>query len=293
MKKNSRFTAYFSLWAASLFWASSFSGIKYAQSFYDPMVVVFSRMLLALIILSPFIKTIWKSCSPQKGDIKYLIIMCLGEPCLYFLFEANALRYTTSAQAGMITATLPLLVAVAAFFILKEKLHKNALTGVFLAVIGVIWLCLAGKATEQAPNPLLGNVLEALAMCTATCYIITAKYLSTRYPPFALATAMVISGVIFYFPVLFFPTTTLPTTFSLPHALTVVFLAAFPTIFAFVCYNYGVSRLSASQATTFINLVPVLAVGMGWLFLDETLTKGQYIAASLVLAGVWLSQKKI
>jgi drug/metabolite transporter (DMT)-like permease len=45
----------------------------------------------------------------EAGDWRWLVVMGIAEPCLYFLFETSALQYTTAGQAGVITATLPLL----------------------------------------------------------------------------------------------------------------------------------------------------------------------------------------
>jgi len=47
-----------------------------------------------------------------------------------------------------------------------------------------------------------------------------------------------------------------------------------------------------SQATAFINLIPVFAVILGWLVLGETFTGSQYLAAAIVFWGVYLSQNR-
>jgi drug/metabolite transporter (DMT)-like permease len=50
----------------------------------------------------------------RKGDWGRLILLAFFEPCLYFIFEAAALSYTTASQASMITALCPVMVALAA-----------------------------------------------------------------------------------------------------------------------------------------------------------------------------------
>ena len=72
---------------------------------------------------------------------------------------------------------------------------------------------------------------------------------------------------------------------------TLVFLGLFVTLGAFGLYNWGMSRMPAGKASIFINLVPVIAVLVGWLAMDETLTPAQCLAALTVMGGVWMSQK--
>ncbi len=59
----------------------------------------------------------------------------------------------------MITALMPLLVAVGAWFFLRERLRLQAWLGFSLAVGGALWLSFAAQVSEVAPNPLLGNFL--------------------------------------------------------------------------------------------------------------------------------------
>jgi len=283
--------AYLALIMASLLWGGSFIAMKYALGSFDPMVVVFGRMAMALAVLAPFAGRLRQACSPRPGDLKFLIFMALCEPCLYFSFEANALRFTTASQAGMITATLPLMVSMAAIVLLKEKVGRGTLAGFALAVAGVVWLSLGSVATEDAPNPVLGNVLEVLAMTSAVGYIITSKHLSTRYTPLYLTLFMAGTGTLFFLPALFLPGTTLPTSFPLGPCLAVAFLGLIVTLGAYFCYNFGVKCIPASQAAAFINLIPVFAVTLGWLILDEVFTPQQFAASALVLGGILLTQR--
>ena len=77
----------------------------------------------------------------QKGDWKYLVGMSLAEPCLYFLFEGHAMEYTSASQAGVIVSCLPIIVALMAFFMLKEYISKAIVIGFTLCIGGSISNC--------------------------------------------------------------------------------------------------------------------------------------------------------
>ncbi len=273
-----------------LLWSSSFIAMKVAVTALDPMLVMFGRMLTASLCFT----CCWPSLrrvSYKRGDWKPLLFMALCEPCAYFVFEAYALLYTSASQAGMVVATMPLFVAMAAFVFLNERLPKSAWSGFVLALAGVVWLTLAGNATEHAANPALGNLLECLAMISATGYVITAKYLSRRYPPLYLTAVQAFVGMVFFMPLAFRPGVPLPDTLPLTPVLAIIYLGAAVSLVAYGCYNYSVSKMPAGQASAFINLIPVVTLIMGQAILHESFTSVQYLAATTVLLGVVISQR--
>ena len=282
-----------SLLIATVLWASSFIALKLAFQSYDPMFVIFGRMVVASACFLFFLPGFLKKLNYRSGDIRYFAFMVICEPCLYFLFEAKAIENTTASQAGMLCATLPLIVAVAAWIFLKETISRRMVAGFFLAIIGAVWLSISAESSQNAPNPALGNFYEFVAMVCAAGYVITCKYLTARYSPFFLTAIQAFVGAVFYLPLIFFPEPSLPAAFVPVPAFAVVYLGAVVTLGAYGCYNYGVSKLPASQATAFINLIPVFTIILGWLILGEKFNFMQYLAAATVFAGVILSQDSL
>ncbi len=280
--------AILALSAASLLWGASFIAMKGAMLAYSPMLIVFARMALGAALMLWLLRR-EGGAVPLRKDIKIFAFMTLCEPCLYFTLEANALQYTQAAQAGMVTAMLPLMVTAAAAVILKERMGARGVAGLVLAVAGVILLSLAAEETQSAPNPLLGNFLEFLAMVCAAGYILAAKVLGRRYSPLYLTTAQACAGAVFFSPALLFSPA--PERFPLVPSLCIVFLAVGVTYTAYVLYNYGVSKVDASRASVFINLIPVITVILSWIFLGERLFPAQYAGAAVVFLGVYLSAK--
>jgi len=277
---------------AMILWASSFVALKIAFKAYHPMVVIFGRMAVASVCFLPFIGWFRHSVNYQKGDLKYIVFMAFCEPCLYFLFEAKAIENTTASQAGMVTAMLPVLVALTAGWLLNERVGRTTWTGSLMAVAGVCWLTLESTPAGDAPHPVMGNIFEFLAMVCATGYTITLKKLTRRYAPFFLTAMQAFVGCVFYFPFLLLPSTTLPSGFAPVSGLAVIYLGAVITLGAYGLYNFGLKHIQASRTSAFVNLIPVFSVIFGWLLLGETFTRGQCLAAALVMAGVYISQRR-
>ncbi|AOE84201.1 DMT family transporter [Pseudomonas sp. TCU-HL1] len=288
MAQQGRLVAVACLVLAMALWGSSFIALKLAFQEVAPHWVIFARMALGSVIF--LLAWRWRGALDYRpGDWKYLLGLAACEPCLYFIFEALALQRTSASQAGMITALLPLLVAVGAYALLHERITRSTMAGFLLAVVGAVWLSLAGESDGHAPQPLLGNFYEFLAMLCATGYTLLLKHLSSRYSAFFLTAMQAFIGSLFFLP-LAWVTSPLPESVSSLGIGAMIYLGTVVTVGAYGLYNFGVSRLPASQATGFINLIPVFTLAFAWVFLGERLNGEQLLAAGLVFVGVALSQ---
>jgi drug/metabolite transporter (DMT)-like permease len=280
-----------SLFVGMVLWGSSFVAFKYAVMFFDPIVVVFARMFLSALFFL-LVLPLWRPRNLRREDLGFMVFMALCEPCFYFVFEGQALLMTSASQAGMVAATLPVLVAVCAGIFLGERLRIRSWAGLILALAGVVWVSISGVATEAAPRPMMGNFLELLAMFCAAGYTVSMKKLCARYSPWFLTAVQSMVGTAFFLPLLFLPSTALPVTLPVGPTLAVLYLCVCISIGAYGLYNFGISKLPAWQASAFVNLIPVFSMLLGWLCLGEHLTAWQLVGVGVVFAGVLLCQQR-
>jgi len=255
------------------------------------MAVMFCRLCIAFIFILPLSGKIFPK-SYQKGDWKILVPMVLFQPCLYFLFESKALIFTTSSQAGVIAACLPIMVAIAAWFFLKETITIRALIGLFLSISGVVILTLFQSEQVNAPHPVLGNLLEVGAMVSACINMILVKKLSSRYDTWSLTGMQVLAGTLFFLPGIRHIIIAEPSIWTMKVILMLLYLGTCVSFIAFGLYNWGISKVKASQASIFVNLVPITAVILGWFVLGETLNPSQLFATAIVIIGVLISNQQ-
>ena len=272
---------------AMLLWSSAFISLKYLLDFFHPTQIVFIRMLIASGCFMLFGKKLLQF-RYQAGDWRWLLIMGIAEPCLYFLFETTALQYTTAGQAGVITATLPLLASVAAFLVLKERIGKSQILGFIIAILGCSALSLAGQNDEQASNPLLGNTLEFMAMLCGAVYSISIRKLSSRYSALVLTAFQAFVGIFFFGPLASLHA--LPANISVLQSGSLIYLGTVVTIGAYWLYNWAISKVEVSLASAYINLIPVFTLLLAFWLLNERLNFWQCVACGVVFAGVVISQ---
>ena len=278
------------LGTAVLLWGTSFAAMKIALTGFEPMAVVWFRMVVGSAIILPLWSRIPKP-NRLPGDTKWLLLLIMFQPCLYFLFEGFALDYTTSAQAGMISAIVPLLVALGAWVILAEKLTRLTMAGLVLSVIGVVGLSLGGESSAQASNPLLGNTLELLAMTSGAAYMLVLRHLSRRYNPWFLTAIQTFAGAVFFLPGALLSHPSAWASAPVEAWFGVAYLGGFVTLGAFGLYNMAMSRVAAARAVIAINVIPVVAVITGWILLGESLTPIQFGAGALIGVAIYLGEK--
>lgn len=288
MNGQGRGVAVICLIVATALWGSAFIALKLAFTELPPLWVIFGRMALGSLVF--LLAWRWRGrVQYRSGDWRYLLGLAACEPCLYFIFEALALQNTSASQAGMITALLPLLVAIAAYVFLHERISRTTLAGFLLAMCGAVGLSLAGSADEHASNPLLGNFYELLAMLCATGYTLLVKRLSERYSAFMLTAMQAFIGTLFFLPLAALEAP-FPQTISALGVGTVLYLGVVVTVGAYGLYNFGISRLPASEASGYTNLIPLFTLVFAVPLLGETLNNLQMLAAAVLFGGVALSQ---
>ena len=295
MQQRSRLVYYLALSVAVIIWGSSFPALKIALSQFSPVQVLAGRMVTSALICLPVMRSLLPLLRNDKKTLRVLLFAVLCEPCIYFLFEGYALRFTTASQAGLVMSVLPAAVALGAWMFLCERLPVTTWLGFACSFAGVLALSFGAQASESAPNPLLGNFLELMAILCGSVYVVSAKYLSRRLNALQLTASMSYAGALFFSTLCLLPQTLEPVTLEvavpswLPLAC-VIYLGAAVMFLGYGLYNFALSGMPAGQATAFMNLVPVCSLLMGVFFLQEHMTLMQYGAAAVVVGGVALSQ---
>ncbi|HET6351307.1 MAG TPA: DMT family transporter [Coriobacteriia bacterium] len=288
-RARSRILPLLCLLGAVVFWGTSFAATKTALDSFSPMTVVWLRMAIASAIFLPAWFFLPRP-DYRSGDLKWLGLIVLLQPCIYYLAEGYAVRFTTSSAAGVISAIVPLLVAAGAWAFLGERLTVRSGVAIAVSLAGVAMLSMGGTTQAAAPNPVLGNVLEMIAMTSAAGAMIALKHLSTRYNPWFLTGLQAATGAVF-----FAPGALAGGVSSWAHAapvawLSVAYLGLFVSLLAFSLYNTAVTMMPANRAALSINLVPAVALLAGWLVRGESLSSLQLAACVVIVGAVVLAE---
>ncbi|MEJ6583534.1 MAG: DMT family transporter [Crocinitomicaceae bacterium] len=183
------------------------------------------------------------------------------------LFFFHGLNLSSSINAGIIMTLNPIMVAILAYFVLKEAITPMKALGILLGAVGAILLTLRAGTGEG--DSILGDLFLFINALSYGIYLVLVKPLMQRYSPLTVLTYVFSFGTIY---VLLFPPTIrdlLVTDFSIIPAaiwwkiayviLCVTFLAYFLTVSA-------LKHLSASVSSSYIYFQPVMVIIFAYLF---------------------------
>lgn len=273
-----------------LFWGLSFVATKIALESLPAFTLVFARfglascLFLALMAHYGLPRFTWK----VHGKV---LLTAIFEPGLYFIFETIGLQHTTAPKAALIIALIPIVVLLLASPLLGEKSSPWSLFGIILSLMGIAVLVGAEPQFRWAwGGHLLGDLFIFGAVISAALYILLARNLGRTHSAREITSMQTLYGALFYL---------LPFVWELPQLhwshisdrslLAVLYLTLFATFGAFLCYNFALTKVSASRAAVFINGVPVVTALGAWMLLGETLSRLQVGGGLLVLLGVYLT----
>ena len=222
-----------------------------------------------------------------------VLLVALFQPIAYFLFETNGILRSSTSQAGMMIALIPIAVAVLSRIVLGEKSSMGQMACILLSVSGVAIVALQGSGEVGGGGP-AGLLFLFGAVCSAAFYNIFSRRSSRDFSPVEITFVMVWMGAIVFNSLAFLThwfQGSLHTYFEplrTPAVVTsLLYLGVVSSVLAFFLVNFAISRLPVSQASVFANLVTVVSIAAGVLIRGESFGLVSFVGATMIILGVF------
>lgn len=291
MKKNN-FTAYIAVILAMIFWSYTFIWYKVIYEFYNPITVVFFRLIISSIFLFVLMYPLKKLQKIKKGDFKYFVLVAIFNPFFYFIGESYGIKLVSTSLAAVIIATIPLFTSFTSSYFLHEKITKINILGIAFSIFGV-GMVIFYKA-ENIGVSYMGIAMLFFAVAASIGYSMVIKKLSEKYNSISIVTYHNFIGIFLFAPLFFiidFPEFK-AAGFSSEAWIPLLELAIFGSSFAFIFFTFSIQRIGIGKANAFTNLIPVITAIIAYFVLDEILNVNKITGISLVIGGLFLSQIK-
>lgn len=268
----------------------SFIWTRIALQDFDPVTVIFFRLVLSSVLLMSFIKLSRKAEKIDKEDRKWFLLLALAEPFFYFLGENFGLKYVSPAITSAIIATIPLVAPIVAFLFLREKVDRYTIAGILLSFFGIIYM-LVNRDLSLNASP-KGIALIFLAVFSAVGYTFFIRKLANKYKAITILTWQNIIGTVYFLPIflVFDLGKVLEAQHSTDAILAIVQLAVFASSLAFLLFIIVVAKLGMVKANIFTNLIPVFTAIFAYFIIGEVITLQKVIGIILVITGIVISQ---
>lgn len=283
---------------AVFFWASTFAGTKLGLENISPYTLAFLRALIASIILLIIVlaqKQFKQVITIFKKHFFTVVILGIAGVFLIYVFQNLGLQRTSSAVGSVILNINPIFILILATLFLREKLSLNKILGIIIGFLGMALIVFSGESWDSIwqSQSFLGNILVLGAAVSWSVYSIVNKKISDKYGAYVLTLVSFIIGTILLLPMmLFFEETGAISTLPLKSWLIIIYLGLFGSGAALLTWNIAINKMDASKAAAFIYLIPVVAIIIGVLFLNESFTLIDIIGTGFVLIGIYLTEKK-
>lgn len=268
---------------AVLLWSASLVATKIAYLSFSPLQLAAGRALLAAVLFG-IIRTLQPVRLSISGKDKKTVLLsgALGVT-LYFALQNVGVSMTSASNAALIIASYPAITTLLEYVFYRVEPGPLKIVGIATAILGVAILSQA--SLSSGTNSFLGGIILIGAGVVWTLYNFLTRDIVQRYDGVTLTYYQMASGTLFFIPLLaidgFMPQ---PLTGGALGAF--LYLALGCSFAAFLLYNLGLRRLTASASVSLMNLVPVFGVLFSYLILKEPIHPSQILGGVIVGLGV-------
>ena len=287
---------FFAFISVYVIWGSGYLLNKIGVQELDPLMLASVRFMTSgviIFLISILLKFSLKISKKQliNSIIAGFLFLSFGNGMLVW-----ALLYVDSSFAALEISAQPLIILILMRIIYGTKIKQMSIIGIVLGFIG-IYLLVGQKEILEQDNSILGMIMIFLCMTSwALGSLFVAKadlpknfFVNTGYQ-------MITGGfTLLIFSLLINEKWIWPNEWELKTQYSVVFLILFASIIAFTSFNYLLKVVSPEKVATSTYVNPIVALFLGWYFLNEKITNQSLIASIILLTGVYFinSKKKI
>jgi drug/metabolite transporter (DMT)-like permease len=276
----------------ALIWGWSFLFIKVAVAGMTPTAVAAARIGLGAIVMVGFLRQ-QRIVLPRDRTLwRHFLVMGVVFNVIPFTLLAWGEQRITSALTAVLNATTPLFAALLTALLLGERLRRSQIVGVLLGFTGV-GVAAGARAADLTGSSITGSLAVVVA---AGCYGFGFAYARRHLagtPPLVAATGQHVAASAEIVPVGVITSLQEGLHLTPTRTLAVVLLGVLGTGVAHLLNYRSIAEVGPTRASVVTQLVPVVAVTVGVLFLDEPFRLRIVAGAALTLFGIALLHERI
>lgn len=229
----------------------------------------------------------------EKVKPKDLLLIAVGGLLGFTIAQytfALALNYTTPVTVSLIIALSPVVVMLLAALFLKEKITRNKIIGVALAIVGAALLILCNANSGGGSNNMAGILILLLNITCYSIYLIITRKISSRYSSVTLMKWTFLTNLIIVLPIGYSELLAqrIFTTGGFHEGWWLLaYVLLISTVVGYFLMPVGLKRLKATTVSIYMNMQPVVASVVAIIIGQDLFSWDKPVAALLVIAGVY------
>ena len=282
---------YVLLVVAILCWAGNFVVGRAIYEDIPPMALSFWRWGVAGLILLPFTAVdVWRHRATFVRHWRLMIVLSFTGVVIYHTCTYLALNTTTAINVGLIYATAPVQIPIMSYFLYRQLVTPRQLIGIVISLAGMVTIITRANVGVLADFQFTaGDLWMVVAITAFSLYTPLLRMLPDGLPPMAMLMVIVVLGVAILAPLYAWEfTTTGAFEVNEANLSGIAFVALFPSLVSYICWNRGVAEVGANTSGQFIYLMPIFTAALAVGLLGEELRFFHYVGTTLIFAGIYL-----
>ena len=232
---------------------------------------------------------------PKKGQIISLLLLGMTGIFSYNVFFFMGLKTVHAGRAALIIANNPVLIALFATWLFKERLSLARLCGIVISVSGAIIVISRGNPTQVFDGSLgLGELYIFCCVMSWVAYSLLGKAILVGLSPLvSVSYSCAVGAACLFVPACFEGMLQDFFYYSKVEWVSIFYLGICGTVLGFVWYYEGIKAIGPMKASQFINFVPISAIVLAFLILGEPVTPSLLVGTILVCSGVYLTNRAL
>jgi probable blue pigment (indigoidine) exporter len=268
--------------AFALMWSSAFTSARFIVADASPLLALSLRYLISGLLGVIIARAMGQTWNLTPSQWRATVLFGICQNALYLGLFFVAMQTIEASLAAIIASTMPLLVAIASWIFLGEKLRPLAILGLIAGVIGV---ALIMGVRIQGGVDLFGLMLCAIGVLALTFATMAVRG-ATSGGNFLMVVGlqMLVGCVALAVAAVLFETPRINPSWPLLIAFT--YTTLLPGLAATLVWFLLVNRIGATRAATFHFLNPFFGVAVAAFFLSETLGPRDILGVVIIVGGI-------
>jgi len=275
-------------------WAGNFPLAKLGLGELGPITLSATRAALAAPILI-LLARLSDSPLPKLTRVDYrafVLLSLTGLVCNTTVWFWG-LKYTSPAAAGVLGASSPVAVSIAAAIFLKDRLSRWSVAGIVLTTSAVLLVvCRGSLDTLRTLSFNKGDLIVMASQLAWVCYTLYSRANRSVLPPIVIQAGAYVVSLLILAPLCLFESPWISLRGASWRAWAAIVYTAIPVTLGHLWYYQAVRTVGAGRTAVFMNLMPFAVLGLSWALLGESIRWYHAAGASLVIGGVALVTRK-
>lgn len=271
----------------SVIWGSAFMLVKVSLEEVPPLTLVAGRLAGGALFLVVAILVTGRSLIQSRQAWAAFALLGVVTNVFPFTMLAWGQQHIDSSLAAILVATMPLSTVIFAHYLIRERLTIDRAVGVLVGFAGVFVL-IGGDLRDLADSSTLGQLAVIGGVVGYGIGTVLARRFLQDADPVVVAAGQMLVGAAIMAPVALAVDQPFDLAISVKVGLAWVTLGVVSSAIAYLFFYWLLRRVTATQASMVSYLIPITAVILGALVLDERLAATSFAGLALIIAGVWV-----